>query len=285
MTMFKLMFVAATLAGFVSVDRDFRYKCDYKANRDSLLVMLDNATDANDKAEIYWRLSRASLMLGVAEQTKEGKRTHFAKGMEYASLGLKLNPNSKECYMWHCANVGRECQTRSLMEQAKAVPVMTKDLTAMLDKLGHADYSEAWQALSELYYNHPLKSNEAAINFARKAATCIPDEELRISTYMHLAELLYKRNWSAGKRADAAHDNAAKFNKTVKSNIEKYSYFDGAKASMPWCSKPFTTLSDREEALAILGYGKGLYNACAEPTPIDKQDYASLLETERRMKN
>ena len=283
--MFKLMFIAAVVAGFVSVDRDFKYKCNYKENRDSLLVMLEKTTAPNDKAEVYWRLSRASLMMGAAEQTKAGKREHFGKGMEYAELGLKLNPNSKECYMWHCANVGRECQTRSLMEQAGAVPKMTKDLTAMLDKLGHVNYSEAWQALSELYYNHPMKSNEAAINFARKAATCIPDSELRISTYIHLAELLHKRNWSAGKRADAADDNAAKFNKTVKSNIEKYSYFDGAKASMPWCSKPFTTLSDREEALAILAYAKGLYKACTEPTPIDKQDYATLLEIEKKMKN
>ena len=279
------MFVAAILAGFVSVDRDFKYKCDYKANHDTLLVMLENTTDANDKAEVYWRLSRASLMMGAAEQTKAGKRAHFGKGKEYAELGLKLNPNSKECYMWHCANVGRECQTRSLMEQAKAVPAMTKDLTTMLDKLGHTDYSEAWQALSELYYNHPLKSDEAAINFARKAATCIPDNELRISTYINLAQLLHKRNWSAGKRADAADGNAGKFNRTVKSNIEKYSYFDGAKASMPWCSKPFTTLSDREEVIAIIDYAKGLFNANANPTPIDKQDYAALLEVEQKMKN
>lgn len=279
------MFVAAILAGFVSVDRDFKYKCDYKANHDTLLVMLENTTDANDKAEVYWRLSRASLMMGAAEQTKTGKRAHFGKGMEYAELGMKLNPNNKECYMWHCANVGRECQTRSLMEQAKAVPAMTKDLTTMLDKLGHTDYSEAWQALSELYYNHPLKSDEAAINFARKAATCIPDNELRISTYINLAQLLHKRNWSAGKRADAADGNAGKFNRTVKSNIEKYSYFDGAKASMPWCSKPFTTLSDREEAIAIIDYAKGLYKAYAEPTPLDKQDYAALVEVENKMKN
>lgn len=283
--MFKLMFIAAVVAGFVSVDRDFRYKCNYRENRDSLLVMLEKTSAPKDKAEVYWRLSRASLMMGAAEQTKAGKREHFGKGIEYAELGLKLNPNSKECYMWHCANVGRECQTRSLMEQAKAVPAMTKDLTAMLDKLGHTDYSEAWQALSELYYNHPMKSNEAAINFARKAATCIPDNELRISTYIHFAELIYKRNWSASKRADAAEDNADGFNKAVKSNIEKYSYFDGAKASMPWCSNPFTTMSDREEARAVLAYAKKLFNECAQPTPIDKEDYAALLEAEKRMKN
>ena len=72
--MFKLMFIAAVVAGFVSVDRDFRYKCNYRENRDSLLVMLEKTSAPKDKAEVYWRLSRASLMMGAAEQTKAGKR-------------------------------------------------------------------------------------------------------------------------------------------------------------------------------------------------------------------
>lgn len=283
--MFRLMFIAAVLAGFVTVDKDFKYKCNYKANHDTLTVMLADASSGAEKAQVYWRLSRASLMMGEMEQGKSAKRAHFTKGIEYAELGMKEDPKSKECYMWHCANVGRDCQTRSLMEQAAAVPKMTKDLTEILDNQGDLNYSEAWQALSELYYNHPMKSNEAAINFARKAATCIPDNELRISTYVYFAKLLYKRNWSAGKREDAADDNAGQFNKTIKSNIEKYSYFDGAKAKMPWCNHPFTALSDREEARAVLAFAEKLYKACAQPAPIDKADYAALLQAKKNMEN
>lgn len=283
--MMRLMFIAAILAGFVSVDRDFKYKCNYQANRDTLLVMLADAQSGADRAEVYWRLSRASLMLGEQQKEKGAKRAHFAKGIEYAELGMKENPKSKECYMWHCANVGRDCQTRSLMEQAAAVPKMAKDLTEILDNQGNINYSEAWQALSEMYWHHPLKSDEAAINFARKAATCIPDNELRISTYTYLAQLLYKRNWSTSKRADAAEENADKFNKTVKSNIEKFSYFDGAKASMPWCNGPFANISDKEEAAAIINYAKGLYNnASAELTPVDKMDYKNLVDLETKIR-
>ncbi len=282
--MLRLMFFAAIVAGFLSVDKDFRYKCNYMENRDTLLVMLENANSGNDKAEVYWRLSRVSLMLGEMEQGKAAKRAHYAKGIEYAQMGIDENPSSKECYMWHCANIGRDCQTRSLMEQAAAVPKMTKDLTAMLDKLGCTDYSEAWQALSELYYNHPMKSNEAAINFARKAATCIPADELRISTYVYLSQLLYKRDWSTEKRAKAAADNQKAFNDTKKSNIEKYSCFDGSRVGMPWCNVPFTTMSDKEEAVLILNYAKELYKKCNMPTPVDKQDYAALLELGNKMK-
>ena len=282
--MMKLFLLAAVVASFISVDRDFKYKCNYKENHDTLLVMLEDAFPGSEKADVYWRLSRTALMLGEQEQGKVAKRTWYALGMEYAEKGLKEYSTSKECFMWHCANIGRDCQTRNIMEQAAAVPKMMKDLTTILDKYGNVEYSEAWQALSEIYYNHPMKSDEDAINFARKAATCIPPDELRISTYTYLAELLYKRNWSAQKRQTVAAENAAEFKKTHQSNIEKYAYFDGAKTYMPWSIKPFTTMSDREEAKALVSYATGQYNSCKNLTPLDKKDYEKLVEFSAKMK-
>ena len=282
--MTKLLLAVALVISFIQVDRDFRFKCNYAENHDSLLVMLERAFPGKEKADVYWRLSRASLMLGEAEQDKDAKRDWFRKGMTYAEEGLKEDSGSKECYMWHCANVGRDCQTRSMVDQASAVPTMTKDLTAILDKFGNVDYSEAWQALSEMYWHHPFKSDEAAVNFARKAATCIPSGELRISTYTYLAEILYKRDWSARKRASAAAGNAAKFKNENKSNIEKYSYYDGAVTFMPWSVKPFAQMTDKEEAALIVSYAKGMYNSCKELTPVDKKDYKVLVQLSEKMK-
>ena len=282
--MMKLFLLAAVVASFISVDRDFKYKCNYKENHDTLLVMLDDAFPGSEKADVYWRLSRTALMLGEQEQGKVAKRTWYALGMEYAEKGLKEYSTSKECLMWHCANIGRDCQTRNIMEQAAAVPKMMKDLTAILDKYGNVDYSEAWQALAEIYYTHPMKSNDDAINFTRKAATCIPKDELRISTYTFLAEMLYKRNLSAEKRQSAAAANAPLFKKEKESNIEKYSYFDGSMTYMPWSIKPFTSMSDREEAKALVSYATSLYNSCKNLTPLDKKDYEKLVEFSAKMK-
>lgn len=282
--MTKLLLALALIISFVQVDKDFRYKCNYLENHDTLLVMLESAFPGKEKADVYWRLSRASLMLGETQQDKQAKREWFKKGMTYAEEGLKEDSGSKECYMWHCANVGRDCQTRSVVDQAAAVPTMTKDLTAILDKFGNVDYSEAWQALSEMYWHHPFKSDDAAVNFARKAATCIPADELRISTYTYLAEILYDRNWSAKKRVAQSAENAAKFKKETESNIEKYSYFDGAVTYMPWSIKPFAQMSDREEAALVASYAKGLYNTCKVPTPVDTQDYKALEQLLEKMK-
>lgn len=281
--MTKLLLAVALIISFIQVDRDFRYKCNYAENRDTLLVMLESAFPGKEKADVYWRLSRASLMLGEEAQDKLAKRAHFKNGMTYAEEGLKEDSSSKECLMWHCANVGRDCQTRSMVDQAAAVPTMTKDLVAILDKFGNVDYSEAWQALSEMYWHHPFKSDEAAINYARKAATCIPSDELRISTYTYLAEILNKRGWSSKKRSTVAAENAANFKNEKKSNIEKYSYYDGAATYMPWSIKPFAQMSDKEEAAVIVSYAKGLYNSCKNPTPVDTKDYKALLQLSEKM--
>jgi len=276
--MLKLLLLASVVVSFFSVDRDFRYKCNYRENNDTLLVMLESAFPGSEKAEVYWRLSRVSLMMGEQEQTKSGKRAHFVKGIEYAEKGMLEDSRNKECYMWHCANIGRDCQTRNIMDQAAAVPKMMKDLTFLLDKMQTVDYSEAWQALSEIYFNHPMKSNDAALSYARKAATCIPSDELRISTYTYLAQLLYKRNSSAKKREAEAAENIVSFNKSYSSNIEKYAYFNGIKVYMPWSIKPYSALSDREEAALIASYARGVFNSCTNPTPIDKEDYNKLIE-------
>ena len=192
---------------------------------------------------------------------------------------MKLDPSNEKCYLWHCANLGRSLQTRPMMEQASAVPLLLSDLTTILDKLGKTSYSEAWQALAEIYYNHPFKSNDAAINFTRRAVACIPKGELRLSTYLSLAKMLQKRDWSASKRLSAIESNQDKFEKGKASNIERYSCYDGhygPGGTAPWSSRALSQLSDREEAAAIVSYALRRYQLSSAHTPVDKEDYRQL---------
>ena len=276
--MIKYLILALALQ-FANVDRDFVRTADYAACRDTLLNMLPQAAPGDEKAEVLWRLSRAWLMLGESAAYKDAKRSCFAEGIRYAESAIAENPSNPQGYMWHCANTGRDCQTRNVMDQAAAVPKMTADLTTILDKLGRTDCSEAWQALSEIYWAHPFKSSDSAVNFARKAALTIPSGELRIATLVHLAKLLHKRNWSAAKRSESAASNAGKFAAPGQSNIERYASFNGApepQLACPWNPVAYTALSDREEALAIIAYAQRIYRRCSAPTPIDKNDMKEL---------
>ena len=273
-----LLLIPLLILQFGSVDKAFVEGGDYRACEKTLLEMLPQAENGAEKASVLWRLARVNYMLGDAQTDKLARRERFNQGMTYAEQGISANPRDPLCYMWHCANAGRECQTRPLMEQAKAVPAMTKDLTTILNQLDPR-MSEAWQALSEIYYHHPLKSNDTAINYARTAAAYIPKDELRVITYQYLANLLYERNWSAEKRAAQVNDHRSKLAKMGgAANIDRYALSDGMQLSCPWTAKALGAMSDREEARALAEYAAASYRACANPGPVDRQDYKALQE-------
>lgn len=272
---------------FGPVDRSFELE-QYSACRDSLTLMLSRASGAAERSEVLWRLSRVSYMLGDAQSSKEERRARFNEGIAYADEAIRLAPSNINAYMWHCANTGYECQTHSLADQAKAVPAMTRDLETILDKLGRTDCSEAWQALAELFYAHPLKSKDKAINYARRAVETIPRGELRLSTYLYLATLLEKRGWSSSRRASEIASDAAKYPSAGPSNTDKTGYWIGSKGADPkavWSDRPLRELSDREEALAIVRYAWALFEGSSRRTKMDYRDFRALTSFENILNN
>ncbi len=259
----------------------------YQECRKILEGALPRAAEGHEKAEVLWRLARIQLIIGQNEPSKESRRAIFGKGVSYAWEGVQQDGRNEKCYMWHCANVGRECQTRSLTEQVKAVPVMTDDLTKILDVLGKVNYSEAWQALAEIYYNHPFKSNDAAINFTRKAAMCIPKGEMRLSTYALLAKMLYERNLSSAKRTSSIEKAAGKFKEQHKTAIDKYTWYEGSLGAgykHVWSSKSLGEMSDREEASALVAYALSLYRKASIHTKTDEADCKDLELLKSKLK-
>ena len=282
--MLKYLFIILAI-NFAQLDRSFNRTGDYAADRDGLIRLLPEAAPGAEKAGILWRISRDWLLVGQEEPDRDAKRACFAEGVRYAEMAIHENPNDPQGYLWHCANLGRDAQTRNAMSQAKIVSKLTADLTTILDRLGRTDCSEAWQALSEIWWSHPFKSSDAAVNFARKSALTIPRDELRITTLTHLADILYQRNWSAEKRAAAALESGRKMASSGKSNIEWFSHFDGAPAenlAAPWTDARIGELSDRDEAKAIAAYAQRIFRDCPDPSPIDKNDIKILINLQKK---
>lgn len=243
------------------------------------LELLNNeAAPGKEKADVLWRLSKACLLIGQTKEGKDLRREWFGKGIEYSLQGMKENPGNEQCYMWHSANVGRDCQTRSIKDQAAAVPAMMKDHETILEKLGRTNCSESWQALSEIYVNHPFKSTDSGINYARKAAMTIPQGEVRVSTYAYLAGLLRKRGWSAEKRCASIERNAREA-AGKSGNIDKTGCLDGilgANYKPEWADKTLGEMSDAQEADLIIAFAKKKFKSCKSPSEIDKTDYNNL---------
>ena len=283
--MIKILLLIPLLAlQFQSVDKAFQRGNDYLACEKTLLEMLPQAEKGKEKADVLWRLARVNYMIGEAQTDKMARRERFNKGIQYAEQGCRENPRDPQCFMWHCANVGRECQTHPLMEQAAAVPAMTQDLTHILNDLD-PHMSEAWQALSELFYHHPLKSNDTAINYARTAALNAPKDEARVIAYNYLASLLYDRNWSANKRASQAADHSARLARMAGgSSMDRNAFADGMKQALPWSSKAIGEMSDREEARLILAYAESRYKSFSEPAKAERDEYKNLLRLKQQLK-
>jgi len=61
-------------------------------------------------------------------------------------------------------------------------------------------------------------------------------------------------------------------------NIDRYALSDGMQLSCPWTTKALGTMSDREEARALAEYAAACYRACANPGPVNHQDYQALQQ-------
>ena len=278
-----IILIPMLVLSFTSVDRTFR-NSEYAECREALQSMLPEAAPGREKAEVLWRLSRVSLLLGDEAADKKASRACYEQGVRYAEEGIQEDPRNEQCYMWHCANIGRESGTHGLADQAKSVPVIQKDLTMILDKLGRIRCSEAWQAMSEYYWRHPLKSNDSAINYARRALFTIPSDDLRLSSYLYTARLLEERGWSAAKRAAQAAAHVEKFADTKKPNTERYAFYDGSSDQMPWLKGTVGEVSDREEATLLLQYALTRYAAFPDPIPMDRKDRQDILQWQKTRK-
>lgn len=263
------------LLQFTGVDRQFR-DAKYTECEQALQEMLPQAEPGKESAEVLWRLSRVALVMGDAATDVKTKRAIYARGIEYAERAIEEDPKNCEAYMWHSGNIGRECLTRSLPEQARASGKVAKDLSIILNRLGKANHSPAWHAMAEYYWRHPLKSNDSAVNYARRAVATIPGNEIQLVTVLLLADFLYQRNYSAEKRADLAASNAEKF-KAGKNNTDRYAYYDGTDPSLPWLNgSSLKEMSDREEAAAVVRYAQARYNAAGDVPPMEKNEYNNL---------
>jgi len=268
---------------FRIVDSIFNERVKYDSCRVILESMRKAAGTPQQKTEVLWRLSRVYTLLGETAKDKEMKSSFYVEGARLAEEAISLDPSNHNSYMWHSANIGRNCQMEHLFAQASTLPTILGDMRMILDTLRRIDCSEAWQGISEIYCRHPFKSTDSGINFARMSVMTIPSGEMRLSTYYYLAGLLYKRDWSAGQRESAILKNAKKQNQS--SETEKCSVLDGRLGLdyLPkWSDRGIGRMSDSEEADRIVAYAIRMYETTSHHTPMDDDDYADLKKMQRK---
>ena len=291
MVLMALLVCAVAFAALDFTEMDALYLTDEHDQEvyDKLTIMLDQATEGEEKANVLWRLSRVCVDLGDAID-KSDKKARFAiyeEGEQYALDSIAAYPTAQG-YLWKCSNIGRWGQTKGVFDSlAKAKP-MVQDLEVMIDDLGCLDSSEAWYVLAVLYDSLPGKpisfgNSNAAISYGRIACDTIPRNVIYGGTYKQLAEMLWNRNWNAKKRASEISKMQKNWDKET-SNIEKYKYYEGANGAQVyplWTKTALSSMTDRQEAVVILKYAQAVFEGRKTHTQADVDNYneiAALLK-------
>ncbi len=280
--MLLVLLTAVAALDFAEIDEYYEKDMGDQHVYDTLKTMLGQAKTNEEKSEVLWRLARVCVDLGDAldEKDKTGKFAVYAEGENYAIQSIELKPNAN-AYLWKCANIGRWGQTKGVMDSlGKAKPMMA-DLKEVTDTFNCVDSSEAWYTLAVLYNSLPGifgGDSNAAISYGRVACDTIPAKYIYGGTYQYLAEMLYKRDWNAKKRAKEIAKMQSSWKKET-SNYEKYKYYEGANgadATPLWTKSKLSAMSDRDEALVILKYAQAVYNARSFHTASDDKNYKEI---------
>jgi len=275
--------MALAALDFKSVDDIYDKNLDMQKVYTTLKGMLSEAKTNEEKSEVLWRLSRVCVSIGdeLDDDEKDAKFAIYEEGESYAIQSIEAYPNPM-AYLWKCANIGRWGQTKGVMNSLKKADPMKADLKVIFDEFNYLESSEAWYTMAVLFDSLPGMfggDSNAAISYGRAACDTIPADKIYGGTYQKLAEMLYKRDWSAKKRASEINKIQGKWNKETSSNYAKYAFYegkDGAGANPIWTKTKLSDMSDKQEALVILKYAQAVYNSRSFHTESDEDNYEEI---------
>jgi len=229
----------------------------YKANKEFLLNAVNGTSGNKEKAEVYWRISRAVLNLGDQAENHGIKGNelldYFVEGEKYADKAISSDPSNFNGYYWKSANIGRWGQTKGILNSLfKAGPM--RDLLKKTIAL-NPEFPDAYYVLGQLYEQVPgfpisFGNADFAVSLGIKAVDLYSkrykaglEKDINYDFYTELSKHLYKRNWNAGKRRREHGKKQAKYN-SLKDPFEKSLYYEGVVDEK--------NASDREEAVEMI---------------------------------
>jgi len=249
---------------------------------------LPAASTDREKAEIYWRMAKFQLNI-TDDLEDEGADSAtllemFDKGGGFAEKAIELYP-SADAYFWHSSNVGRWGETKGILDSLFKAGPMKDDLLKVIEY--DPNYADAWYVFGRLYLllpGWPLSFGNvvSSVSFARRSIDLYEEDELKISYYKSLAEILWKRNWDSRKRDREIKKNESRYN-SAKNEHDRQSYFEAYLSPdyIPeYAGKKLKDMSDREEAQIIADWLLAEYAKIPDP---DKGDRNNIQEVREMM--
>ncbi len=264
------------------------YSGHYRQSFDLLEAALPSASSDEQRAQIYWRLSRDTLDIGDQEKehgaSSESLLARYKEGESYADQAIAADPSSPEGYFWKAGNMGRWGQTRGIMASLSLADPIRKLVTRAAEL--HPSGGNPWFVLGQLYDQvpgFPLSFGNIvwAVSLGRKALDAREAQvaegekhDVPYAYYVQLARHLMKRNWSASQRANEQPGEATKYNSTD-NIVEKNCYYEGVVSLPP--------VSDRQEARGLSRWVVAQLEAKPDRTPKENADLKDARDNLRQL--
>jgi hypothetical protein len=246
---------------------------------------LPGAKDNREKADILWRLSRTQLTLtdyNVSPSDKDKRLNEYQKSWDLAKESLQTEKTA-DGYHWLASAMGRWGQTKGPLNALGKADEM-RSYCHIVQNDFKADMSDNWYVLGVLYKSLPgsisFGNSDYAISYMRR---CLDTQDtknrLNLTNYLELSNQLYDRNWKASKR-EKEFDKMKKSYEKETVPTEKMKYYEGkggSNAVMYYSTVPQKALSDRQEAVMLLRYGKLIYEMTQNPLSLDTAVYEKIV--------
>lgn len=261
LTILAMILMVAVAA--VALDEEAIERADalYDGDRpDEAIVLLESllpaAATGAERAEILWRLSRATLSVGESMEDADAETSAvlatYERGEQYAIEAVAADPSNHLGYYWQSANVGKWGQARGILNALFRAGPMRDLLRQAIEKA--PEHAGSYYVLGQLYAQVPgiisFGNNDYAVSLARKSidlheaeyAAGVADE-VEHDYYIQLASHLIDRNWNARRRAREQQNKVRSYERTS-DPLERGWYYEGTIA--------ISDESDREEAERLL---------------------------------
>lgn len=232
---------------------------DVEQYRDQMTLLesiLPDASGNAEKAEVYWRMSRATLGLGDlandADQPDDTVIPIYEEGESYADKAISADPSNHNGYFYKSANIGKAGQVRGVLNSLMSAGPMRDLLKQTITK--EPDYAAAYFVLGQLYAQVPgvisFGDDNYAVSFARKSID-LHEAELAAGDadgiehdyYIQLASHLIERGWNERKRNREQSDKRRAYQNTS-DPLERHFHYEGM-VDIP-------AMGDEEEAEDLL---------------------------------
>jgi len=223
---------------------------------DALEAALATAQNGAERAEVLWRLSRATLAIGEALEDDSADADlvleTYERGERYGIQAVEADPDSHLGYYWQSANIGKWGQAKGILNALFKATPMRNLLQQAINR--QPDHAGSYYVLGQLYAEVPgvisFGNDDYAVGLARKSIDLHEDElasgeadEVEHDYYIQLASHLMQRGWNERKRDRELPEKRDSFS-AASDRLEQGWYYEG--------TVQISAQDDVEEAEALL---------------------------------